>query len=203
MPRKRGKHWWYDFSIKKERYRGSLPAARTKPEAREQEDRIRISVLDGTFGKKASLTLAEFIDQTFWPWAEANYSTPKLSHLHHTNSVRNGLGHLKLTDIGPLHIERFKRERLSAKTKHGGERKASTVNRDLQQLGSILEMARRNGLVEKNPARGVKLLRNDNQRTRYLTDDEERRVMDLYLLHEFQACGYLRAQHRNATGRNR
>lgn len=136
-------------------------------------------MLDGTFGKLTPMTLAEFIDQIYWPWAEANYNTPRLSHLSHTVNVKKALGHMPLTDIQPLHIERFKRERLSTKTKRGGDRKPATVNRDLQQLGSMLEMARKNGLIEKNPVREVRLLRQDNQRTRYLTDEEEQSVMTL------------------------
>lgn len=181
--RKRNKTWWYDFTIKGKRHRGPLPTARTKRDAEEKADRVKISIIDGSFNKPVPKTFGQFVDEIFWPWALANYTDPKNSHLTHTTVAKNYFENKALTEISVLDIERFKRERMALKTRFNADRKPATVNRDLQQLAAILEMARVNGYIVKNPAREVKHLRHENQRTRYLTYDEEAQVMELFKIY--------------------
>ena len=178
--RKRVNQWWYDFTIKGKRYRAPLPAARTKRQAEDQADRIKISIIDGSFFKPAPKTFCEFVDEVFWPWAEANYTDPNNSHRNHTTNAKNYFKGKPLAEISHLDIERYKRDRMALKTRFDAARKPATVNRDLQQLKTILEMARRTGYIQKNPAREVKLLRHENQRSRYLTDDEETKLMEFF-----------------------
>lgn len=48
--KRRGDRWYYDFMIKWIRYRGAIPEARTKQQARDAEAAVRKTVFDGTYG---------------------------------------------------------------------------------------------------------------------------------------------------------
>ena len=61
--------------------------------------------------------------------------------------------------------------------RHEG-RSASTVNRDLAMLKSMFSRANEWGdLVDYHPAKNIKLLFEDNERCRYLTDEEQDRLL--------------------------
>jgi integrase len=81
-------------------------------------------------------------------------------------------------------IRRLKNDLLNEKTvRFDGERKGrtlrkgTTVNRYLQLLSKILEMAFEEGLIEVNPMRRVPLEPEGEGRERYLTSDEEARLL--------------------------
>lgn len=175
--RKRGNRWWYDFSVDYIRYRGSLRQARTKRQAADLEYGLRFSVYDSKDLSGKTTTLCEFVDEVFWPWALVNYETPRQTHWPHVAAVKEFFGMTRLREITPIQIERFKQHRVKTPTKSGEPRKPGTVNRDLGALSRILSMAHDNGLIAENPARRVKRLRDDNERIRYLTFDEEERLL--------------------------
>jgi integrase len=81
------------------------------------------------------------------------------------------LGNKFIFEINEKDIEEYKKERLSAGIKH------STLNRELACLKTILNKAREWGYIEAVPK--IKLFRENNQRVRYLTDEEEKRLLDL------------------------
>src|SRR3989442_9199681 len=95
-------------------------------------------------------------------------------------------------------IEQFKQKRLKTKTLHKRERSPATVNRELQVLSKVFSMAYDNGLVETNPMRRVRKLREDPARERYLRDDEEK---DTLRSSRRQTC--LRSANRNSRFANR
>ncbi len=75
-------------------------------------------------------------------------------------------------------IERFKRERLATPTKHDTPerpkpRTPASANRDLACLSKILSMAFDNELIDSNPMRRVRLLKESGSRERFITADEE------------------------------
>jgi hypothetical protein len=49
--RKRGTRYHYDFMIRRHRYRGALPEARTKAEAQQAEAKIKNKIFERKFGK--------------------------------------------------------------------------------------------------------------------------------------------------------
>jgi integrase len=78
-------------------------------------------------------------------------------------------------------IETFKRERLATPTKHDKEdrprpRTPASVNRDLACLSKILSMAFDNELIDSNPMRRVRMLKESPSRERFITADEEKRL---------------------------
>ncbi len=66
-------------------------------------------------------------------------------------------------------------ERYRAKRQREGMAPAS-INRELAFLKRVFNVAIRDGLTESNPVRGVRFERENNQRVRFLTDDEEARL---------------------------
>src|SRR5215210_5290214 len=69
-----GRIWHYRFRVRRVRYRGALPEARTKWEAEQAESKIKQEIFEGRFGlvDVGSEKLADFISKTFLPWSKAN-----------------------------------------------------------------------------------------------------------------------------------
>ena len=64
--RKIGQRWYYDFRIRRSRYRGVIPEARTKAQAETAEVRIRNKIFDRKYNTQVdTLTLAEFIENGY------------------------------------------------------------------------------------------------------------------------------------------
>jgi integrase len=62
-------------------------------------------------------------------------------------------------------------------TRYKRQRRPASVNRELATLSRIFSLAIDNGIVETNPCRKVRKLRENNERKRYFTQDEEQRLM--------------------------
>ena len=73
--------------------------------------------------------------------------------------------------ITPSRIEDFKAEMLEKYSK-------AYVNRYLACIKTIFNIGIKNELIEYNPMKCVKMLKEDNQKIRYLTEDEECRLFE-------------------------
>ena len=175
--KKRGDRWYYDFMIRRLRYRGAIPEAQNKWQAEKAEARIKIEVFDGKYGRTSGTELlSDFVDQTYLPWARLNKRRPANDELH-CKVICEFFAGKTFAQISPLLIEKFKKERRESITCRGGRRRPASVNRELEVLSKIFSLAFDNGLVESNPCRKVRKLRQDNQRKRYLSPEEEARLM--------------------------
>ena len=76
-----------------------------------------------------------------------------------------------LRQILPVDIERYVAQRAPGLA-------PATVNRELQFLKHLYNVAIADGLAEKNPVRMVKLFKENNQRVRFLTQEEEIRLRE-------------------------
>jgi len=97
----------------------------------------------------------------------------KRSHDHdgqRMRRLREAFGGKPVTALTSEEIERFKAD-LAAQVA------PATVNRHLALLRSVYYLGIRNKKVEHNPMRGVKLFRENNARVRYLTEEEEFRLL--------------------------
>src|SRR6266446_943054 len=168
--------WWIEFSLQGQYIHQSVPGARTLAQAQRAESQIRERIYERRYipGKKL---FSEFVDETFLPWSKAN----KRSHREDDQrsvTLKAFFGEKHLRDIKPMMIEKFKRERLATPTKHDKEdrprpRTPASVNRDLACLSKILSMAFDNELIDSNPMRRVRLLKENGSRERFITADEE------------------------------
>jgi integrase len=175
---KRGSKWCYDFWINGKRYRGSIPEARVKAQAERAETAIRDQVYEGTYGqpKTPAPLLRDFVTDTFLPWSKANKRT-WVHDQFRSRPLIKALGRKPMDEISPILIEKYKRDRRASKSARGGERAPSTVNRELELLSKIFSLAIDQGLSISNPCRRVKRFREDNERNRYLSDEEEARLL--------------------------
>jgi integrase len=94
--------------------------------------------------------------------------------------LREYFGKSKVRLITYGDLKRFKAERLKTKTKRGGQRSITTMNRELQLLRRLLNVAYSNGWIKRNPfSMGDALITpgDEKKRERILTRDEEERLL--------------------------
>src|SRR5262249_10959653 len=120
---------------------------------------------------KPSPRLDEFA-QEYFAYYQAN-RRPRSVERHETSyrALQPTFGHGRLSDITPLAIERYKCQR-----KEAGVSEA-TINRELAFLKNLFTKAVEWGKATENPVKRVRLYREHNARTRYLTEDEEARLL--------------------------
>jgi len=174
--RKRGSRYHYDFMIRRQRYRGAIPEARTKAEAEQAETKVKNKVYERKYGKvSASRQFGEFVNTTYLPWARANKRSSRDDELHATVFSRH-FGKKGLNEIDQQMIEEFKVKRMRSITRYGRTRRPASVNRELAILSGIFRMAVDYEEIAQNPCRKVNSLPENNQRTRHLSFDEEDRL---------------------------
>ncbi len=86
-----------------------------------------------------------------------------------------------LDEITPAELEKIRTQRLRVRTKEDGTEVTTTpatVNREFAFLRRVFNVAIRDDKVGSNPVSKLKTLREASGRTRYLTDEEEGRLMD-------------------------
>jgi integrase len=84
-----------------------------------------------------------------------------------------------LKDISPSLVEAYKQKRLAEPSGRSPEKNTApaTVNREIACLKVIFNRAVNNGRAENNPTKGVKLLKENNERDRILSPDEYARLL--------------------------
>jgi integrase len=169
--------WWMEFSLRGHYVLQSIAGARTRAQAERAESNVRESIYNGKYNKGCGTDrFSEFVDTAYLPWAKDN----KKSFGHdegRAETLKEFFGNRQLRDITPMQIERLKSTLLGKETYRHTPRKGSTVNRYLQLLSKIFSMAYDNGLIDANPCRRVRKEREGGRRERYLTYDEEARLM--------------------------
>lgn len=83
-----------------------------------------------------------------------------------------------MSEVTRFLIEQYKKERRSSLNGRGAQRSPSSVNRELELLSRIFSYAVERGELDNNPFKGVKKLAVNNLMTRYLTPNEENRLMN-------------------------
>jgi integrase len=169
----RGKSWYYDFIHRGERYTGCIgPVSKTV--AKEILAKKKAEAVEGRYelpSKKLS-PMFEAMAEEYLRYYRAN-RRPRSVERHEMafRALRPFFCGKRLTDITPLLIERYKRAR-----KEQGRREV-TINRELAFLKNLFTQAIIWGKATENPVKQVRLFKEDNARTRFLTEDEEARLL--------------------------
>lgn len=98
----------------------------------------------------------------------------------HLTALREHFGKRKLREIRYGDLERFRAKRLATPTKHGKQRTIATVNRELEVLRRMLNVAVRESWITKNPFNsGDPLISkaDERKRERIISPDEEDRLL--------------------------
>ena len=121
--RKRGTRYYYDFMIRRQRYRGAIPEARTKAEAEQAETKIKNKVYERKYGKISASrpSLNSYVRHTYHG-ARANKRSRKDDEFHAKVFCRH-FGNRSLNEIDHQMIEEFKVKRMESVTRFGRTRK--------------------------------------------------------------------------------
>jgi integrase len=95
-------------------------------------------------------------------------------------ALKDHFGMRQLRGITHSDIREFRAERLATKTKAGKQRTVAAVNRELEKLRRLLNIAEREGWILRNPMRsGDPLISvaDERKRERILTREEEQRLL--------------------------
>ena len=169
--------WVADFYYNGERIIRTLKFARTKKEAEQAEAVIMNQVFQQAYGfdEKPDKRFEDFVIENFLPYSETNKKSFYCDVLICRVLVKKFKGKT-LRQITPTMIENFKQEFLNTPTKHGKKRSSTTVNYHLSILSKIFSLAVDAELLENNPCFRVKKLKLNNQRTRVLSFEEEKKL---------------------------
>jgi integrase len=170
---KRGKSWYYDFQSRGERYAGCIGVV-SKTVAKEVLAKKKAEASEGRYvssAKKPSPLLEE-IAAEYLKYYRANRK-PRSVERHEMayKALSRELAGKRLSTITPLVLEQYKQTR-----KEQG-RSEVTINRELAFLKNLFTMAIQWGRAHENPVKQVQMFREDNGRTRFLTNEEEVRLL--------------------------
>src|ERR1051326_5093043 len=171
--------WIVEFRLRGHYVKQAIPEARTRAEAEQAQTKIKRDIFDDKYNRAAgNKDFTEFVDEVFVPWAKASKRSWQGDE-ERARPLKEFFAGKRLREITPMLIEQLKQQRLKTKTLHKRDRSPATVNRELQVLSKVFAMAYDNGLVETNPMRRVHKFREGPARERYLTDEEERRLLEV------------------------
>jgi len=162
--------------------------ANTKTEARNYLNKIKTDIREGRYLDLKEVVHTPFEDgvQRFLNWGIANtrVSNQKLDRL----CSKSWLGfHLfkgrTMDKITQGDVERYKEYLLTVRINNGTRAEGKllsprSVDIHLSRLKRMFNLGIEWGLCEVNPAAKVKLLRRDDKRIRYLSEEEEARLME-------------------------
>jgi integrase len=149
-------------------------------EASEQRLREVLSArTEGRFVKKSPEAKTTFKDLAQW-YLELEEVKSKKSYRRDKLSVKclsEMFGNRLLKDITPALVEKYRQKCLAETTRHKKTTRPATVNREIACLKTIFSKAMKNGKAERNPAQGLKMLKENNERDRLLSPEEYVRLL--------------------------
>jgi len=101
-------------------------------------------------------------------WSKAHKKSWQ-TDVHWLKRLKKVFAGKTLQELTPESVERFKLDLAQSRTK-------ATVNRHLALLRHLFNRASRHGYPGRNPVSAVGLFREENERSRWLTEDEEREL---------------------------
>lgn len=140
-----------------------------------------LAFLGGRYVKKNPNASMLFNDLAAWylelPGVKAKRSYQK--DQMHAVKLTAFFGDRLLKDITPALVEAYKQKRLTEPSGRSPQNlpRPATVNRELACLKTIFNKAVKNERAERNPAKGVKLLNENNERNRILSPEEYSRLL--------------------------
>lgn len=174
--------WRYSFW-----FEGKQTRRIVKARNREQAKIIAQADFDKQFNEKHNpqpepapeikeVLFSDFMKEEFLPFSKLNKKSYdrdlRMSKIFGEFFAGRTLKEIKASDI-----EKFKLHHSTTISRYDKILKPSTVNRELAILSRIFSLAVEYEVLFYNPCQSVKPLRADNQRIRYLTEDEERRLI--------------------------
>lgn len=166
--------WYYRFQLNGKEYYRACKGAVDQKTALQYEAIVKAEIMKGNLGilnNKPKPTL-KYAVKLYLEYSENNKKSYQ-GDIRSTDVFLEYFGNIDLQDITPAKIEDFKRD-----VKRDTGNKNATINRYLQALSKMLNIAVANDLIAKNPMWSVKKLKENNYKTRVLSLEEEKRLFE-------------------------
>lgn len=167
------------FNFRNVTYKKFLPESVTRDEAKQIEIKWRHDLFleeQGMLTIESNDTWERFVDCVYLEYVANNQSSESLEKA--ITICKASMKHFKgmrIRQIKPSDVERFKTERMHTPTRHGRPRRAATIHREMSIISRVFSMAMKNDLCNKNPCRDIDLPKFDNVQDRILhLEDEEK-----------------------------
>lgn len=171
---KKNEKWYYQFMLNGERKHGLCIGASDKKEAEQFENAIKFRLAqqqNGVIPREEKNVPLYKLRTMYEKYSKTNKKSYK-SDIYMLNIITNYFGgNMIVQKITPCKIEQFKD---FLKTERNS--KNSTINHYLTLMSKMFNIGIDNGIVRNNPLQKVGKLREDNNKTRYLTIAEEKRL---------------------------
>jgi len=168
---RRKDNWYIDYYVNGRRQREKIGTNKRQAEMVLQKRKVQVAEDRFLNIRIDSRIQIDDIAKDFLVYSKNN----KRSYVRDTELVHNLLSFFankRLNEITPAYIEKYKGIRLNEDNK-----KPATVNREVACLKAIFNYAIKNKKATDNPVRAVKMLKENNTRTRYLSEEEINRLL--------------------------
>lgn len=170
---KKNEKWYYNFMIDGIRYHKAIKGCTNHKDALKAENVVKTEIMKANYNlveNTKNTTLEEAV-QLYKEYSKANKKSYKLDNQYCKVFIEEWGAKTKLKDITPQKIERFKVKRMS-------DNANATVNRYLEALSKLFNVAISNNIAKENPMKQVKKLKTKNFKIRFLSKDEEVRLFE-------------------------
>lgn len=157
------------------RYHKAIKGCTNHKDAVKAESVVKSELMRGRYElveNTNNTTLAQAIE-LYLDYSRANKKSYKLDINYCKVFIEQWGKNLRLKDLTPQKIERFKS---IMKADHQN----STVNRYLEALSKMFNIAISNNLAKENPLKEVKKLKQNNYKIRFLTKEEEKALFEVF-----------------------
>lgn len=180
---KKNGRWYLRFSVRDREYNRAVQEATCMKDAEKAEIRFKNDLLQGKYELAEKIGDMPFkkLTEVYMEYAESCKKSWK-SDVSRVNHLLNFFGDNRLREITPANVERYKSERQKYKTKRNELISNSSINREIEVLRKMFNIALKNKWAMSNPAssqQGVNKLRQDNSIERFLQPAEELRMLNL------------------------
>ena len=166
--------WYYRFQLNGKEYYKACKGATNRKEAQQYENIIKGELMRGNLGivtNKMTTTLKDAI-AIYLEYSETNKSSHQLDRNYcKVFEVEFG-NNTSINDITPQKIENFKTKMIKGRTN-------ATVNRYLEAMSKMFNLCIDNDLIDYNPLKKVAKLKQDNHKTRVLSEDEQKEIFKI------------------------
>lgn len=180
LDKKSGK-WYFEAMIRGKRYHRAVSEATCKRDAEMYFNAFKTDLLRGKLELVENIGCKPFKElcDEYIKYSKANHRSWQ-TNVAKAEKFKKLWGNKQLKDISPMDIERYRMSRKNEEKTKDKKISATTINRDVEVLRKMFNIAIDNEWLVKNPCKPVKKLRQENILERYLTPEEEIRI--------FQVC---------------
>jgi integrase len=175
--RKRGNTWIIDYRVNgKKIVRAVGPCKRDAVAA---EGKIKAQIREGRFFDCKPRIITPLSDLIHRYREHCRGKRSAVSEAYHLKVIEMYYGSGRIIQhLDRAAIDAFLRARRDTPTQYGRPRSIATVNREFAALRGMLNKAVAWGLLERNPVNGIKRPREAKGRTRFLTVEEAKCLLD-------------------------